>query len=208
MLARTRGGYARRMLIASHFLLWIAVVLLGVAWFALDRQVRALAAARPPEPAAPRVPVVSAATLTGETLTIGRASRDGRALLLLFVAPGCARSAAAVREAIALGDAARLRLVLVGEGEPAAYQALARLHQIGERDMVMGAGVADDLGIAVRPAAMLVAADGAVLASGAVDTREQLAALIAALPREAAPARSARIVRLVPGLAGSAASGG
>ncbi|PCD02098.1 hypothetical protein COC42_11495 [Sphingomonas spermidinifaciens] len=196
------------MLIASHFLLWIAIVLLGVAWFALDRRVRALAADRPVEAAAPRVPVVSAATLTGETLTIGRASRDGRALLLLFAAPDCTRSAAALREAIALGDPARLRLVLVGEGDPAGYQALARLHQIGERDIVIGGAVAEDLGIAVRPAAMLVAADGTTLASGAVETREQLVALIAALPREAAPARSARIVRLRPGLAGTAASGG
>lgn len=212
MLRRPIRGYAGGMLAASHFLLWIAVVLLGVGWFSLARQMRALRAATPGDTPPPRVPVVSTATLTGEAMTIGRASRDGRALLLLFLAAGCTRSAAALREAIAFSDPARIRLVLVGEGEAADYAPLARLHQLPERDMVIGGAVAADLGIVQRPAAMLVAADGATLAAGLVDSRDKLGALLATLPRTAlrtplAERAAARIATARAGLAGRAAIG-
>jgi hypothetical protein len=177
------------MLIASHFLLWIAVVLLGVAWFALARQVRMLGVQGAAAAPLSRVAVVSAATMAGETLTIGRASRDGRAILLLFAAPRCDRSAAALREAVALGDPARMRLVLVGEGDRAGFETLATLYHLSRNDLILDSPIADDLGIGQRPAAMLLAPDGMTIASGTANSRDQIAALLSGIVIDAPVAR-------------------
>ncbi|MEZ0496938.1 hypothetical protein [Sphingomonas sp. IW22] len=176
------------MLVASHFLLWIAVILLAVALFALGRQVRQLRRGLDPVGPPVAVPIISAATLAGELLTIGHASHDGRAMLLLFVVPGCKRSSDALREAIARVDPDRMRLVMVGEGAWPAFADLARLHHIAERDVILDSPIARDMGIALRPAAVVIDAQGVIRASAAVHSARQVEALLASLPaNDAAP---------------------
>lgn len=174
------------MLIASLFLLWMVVILLVVAVVALSRQVRAMqdgvgaivprAVVAVPGRAAP---VVSAPTLAGDMLTIGGPSADGRAQLLLFIAPGCAASRSAVRDALALTNRTQLRLLFLGEGRAEEYADMLRQHRIRDTDIILNAQVGADFRIGTRPSAALIDAGGRLLARGAIDGRAQLEALLA-----------------------------
>lgn len=174
------------MLIASLFLLWMVVILLVVAVVALSRQVRAMqegAGAVAPRAvvAVPgrAAPVVSAPTLAGDMLTIGGPSADGRAQLLLFIAPGCAASRSAVRDALALTNRTQLRLLFLGEGRAEDYADMLRQHRIRDTDIILNAQIGADFRIGTRPSAALIDAGGRLLARGAIDGRAQLEALLA-----------------------------
>ena len=151
------------MLIASLFLLWMVVILLVVAVVALSRQVRAMqegAGAVAPRAvvAVPgrAAPVVSAPTLAGDMLTIGGPSAAGRAQLLLFIAPGCAASRSAVRDALALTNRTQLRLLFLGEGRAEDYADMLRQHRIRDTDIILNAQVGADFRIGTRPSAALI----------------------------------------------------
>ena len=174
------------MLIASLFLLWMVVILLVVAVVALSRQLRAMQDSAGPAvtramPAVPgrAAPVVSAPTLAGEMLTIGGPSADGRAQLLLFIAPGCGVSRSAVRDALALTDRKALRLLFLGEGRAEDYADMLRQHRIRDTDVILNAQVGADFRIGARPSAALIDAGGRLLARGPVDGRAQFDALLA-----------------------------
>lgn len=173
------------MLIASLFLLWIVVILLGVAVVALARQLRLLQdRAMPiaqrtslPGPGG-SAPVVSAPTLAGDMLTIGGPSADGRALLLLFIRPDCPASRAAIRDALALTDRERLRLLFLGEGRAEDYGDMLRQHHIRDTDVILSAEVMRDFRSDDRPSAALIDARGRLLARGMLGARDQLDALL------------------------------
>lgn len=173
------------MLIASLFLLWIIVILLGVAVVALARQLRLLQDRA--MPIAQRTsllgpggaaPVVSAPTLAGDMLTIGGPSADGRALLLLFIRPDCPASRAAIRDALALTDRKRLRLLFLGEGRAEDYGDMLRQHHIRDTDVILSTEVMRDFRSGDRPSAALIDARGRLLARGVVEARAQLDALL------------------------------
>ncbi|MCI4588711.1 methylamine utilization protein MauD [Sphingobium sp. BYY-5] len=173
------------MLIASLFLLWVIVILLVVAVIALARQVRLLqdrAAASPPrgrvKGAGGNAPIVSAPTLAGDMLTIGGPSADGRAMLLLFIRPGCPASRSAIRDALALTDRKKLRLLFLGEGQAEEYGDLLRQHRIRDTDIILNAQVLGDYRAGDRPSAALIDARGRLVARGVVEARAQLDALL------------------------------
>lgn len=173
------------MLIASLFLLWIIVILLGVAVVALARQVRRLQDRAMPgvrHAVANRsggvAPIVSAPTLAGDMLTIGGPSADGRAMLLLFIRPACAASRSAIRDALALTDRKQMRLLFVGEGRAEDYGDLLRQHHIRSTDIILNADVMGDYRAGDRPSAALIDARGRLLARGVVGARAQLDALL------------------------------
>lgn len=181
------------MLIASLFLLWVAVILLGVAVVAQARQLRQLHERLNPAPLggaaaltgiAPIVSMspASAPTLAGDMLTIGGPSADGRAWLLLFIRAGCAASRTAIRDALALTDRKRLRLLFLGEGRAEDYRDLLRQHRIRDTDMIVSAQLLRDFQADDLPAAALIDARGRLLGRGAIAARAQLDALLARLP--------------------------
>lgn len=176
------------MLIASLFLLWVAVILLGVAVVAQARQLRQLHDRLDPAPlpgAMPSTgtaPVASAPTLAGDMLTIGGPSADGRAWLLLFIRAGCAASRTAIRDALALTDRKRLRLLFLGEGRAEEYRDLLRQHRIRDTDMIVSGQLLRDFQATDLPAAALIDARGRLLGRGAIAARAQLDALLARLP--------------------------
>ena len=174
------------MLIASLFLLWMVVILLVVAVVALSRQLQAMQDRAGPAvtraaPAVPgrAAPVVSAPTLAGDMLTIGGPGADGRAQLLLFIAPGCVASRSAVRDALALTDRKALRLLFLGEGRAEEYADMLRQHRIRDTDVILNAQVGADFRIGARPSAVLIDARGRLLARGPVDGRDQFHGLLA-----------------------------
>lgn len=173
------------MLVATLFLLWMIVILLIVAVVALMRQVRALqnvgSAAAPHivEPVRAGVaPVVSAPTLAGDMLTIGGPSADGRSQLLLFIRPACTASRAAVRDALALTDRKRLRLLFVADGRVEDYGDMLRQHRIRDTDIILNPAIGTDFRVTDRPAAALVDPRGRLLARGGIGKRAQLEALL------------------------------
>ncbi|MEK7342597.1 MAG: methylamine utilization protein MauD [Pseudomonadota bacterium] len=176
------------MLIASLFLLWVAVILLGVAVVTQARQLRQLHDRLNPAPLAGTAPltgtapVASAPTLAGDMLTIGGPSADGRAWLLLFIRAGCAASRTAIRDALALTDRKRLRLLFLGEGRAEDYRDLLRQHRIRDTDMIVSAQLLRDFQATDLPAAALIDARGRLLGRGAIAARAQLDALLARLP--------------------------
>jgi methylamine dehydrogenase accessory protein MauD len=173
------------MLATSQFLLWISVILLGVAVLALDRQVRVLrqgGAALVHGPAvADTMPLISTPTLAGEMMTLGGATRDGRALLLLFLQADCIVSAQMLRDALALCDPARVRLIVLGESD-AGFGELTRPHRVRDADIILSAGIGAEMGVVHWPAATLIAGDGSVLGRGGVRRRDQIETLLALLP--------------------------
>ncbi|MEG8220801.1 hypothetical protein OSJ57_09215 [Sphingomonas sp. HH69] len=136
-------------------------------------------------------PVVSAPTLAGDMLTIGGPSADGRAQLLLFIAPGCAASRSAVRDALALTNRTQLRLLFLGEGRAEDYADMLRQHRIRDTDIILNAQVGADFRIGTRPSAALIDAGGRLLARGAIDGRAQLEALLAHGQADAAAGQDA-----------------
>ena len=174
------------MLAASHLLLGMLVFLLAVALLAANREVgvlrQKLGLARTGATAI--IPLISVSTLAGDMLTIGGASRDGRASLLLFLRTECVASAQALRFASTLCKPARLRLRLIvfGEGERAAYCELTRAYNICEADIVLHEGIGEEIGVDHWPAAVLTTGDGALLGKSGVQKCDQLEALLALLP--------------------------
>lgn len=190
------------MLIASLFILWIIVILLVVAVVALARQVR-LARAVPVAirsgPVGPggAAPVISMPTLAGDMLTVGGVSADGRAQLLLFIAPGCPASRAAVRNVLARTDRARLRLLFLGEGRAEEYGDMLHQHRIRATDMILNMDIGADYSIGERPAAALIDARGRLLARGPAASREQIDGLLAHVQPPLAPPGDEAAAQLV-----------
>jgi methylamine dehydrogenase accessory protein MauD len=192
------AGHDVQVLVATLFLLWMIVILLIVAVMALARQVRALQDGGPagrsrpvPSTRAGIAPVVSAPTLAGDMLTIGGPSADGRAQLLLFIRPACTASRTAVRDALALTDRKRLRLLFVADGRVEDYGDMLRQHRIRDTDIIVNPAIGADFRVVERPAAALVDPRGRLLARGGIGTRAQLETLLAQVERsEAAQERT------------------
>ncbi len=181
-------------LLVSNVLLWIAVVVLAGLVLALVRQVGvlhervapagALLLGKGPGPGDP-APLQSVTTLDGAPATIGGAATDGRSALLFFLSPTCpvCKELLPAVRSLARQEAARVRLVIVGEGTPEEHAPLVRAHGLEGLEYVLSpvAGIAYQVG--KLPFAVLVGADGRVRTKGLVNTREHLESLLEAEDR-------------------------
>lgn len=164
------------MLIASNFLLWVAVAVLAVAVLALARrQGRGNGPAAPP-PVADRVPLLRTQTLTGAPLVIGPGHLGPRDTLLLFLGADGTRAAAAVPLARAMGAAGHVDLIfVVGGPDP---RGLAMACRIVDWPVTASPELARLLAAGATPYGILVRPDGQIAGRGPVATREQLEWLI------------------------------
>ncbi len=177
------------MLIASTFLLWLIVAILVVAVLALARQIAVLHERIAPmgalvtdggpkagEPA----PFVSAPALDGSVRTVGGSGGGGMPTLLLFVAPDCPICKKIIPIAMVLAKAEGLKLALVGGATEAELEEMAARFRVQRGDFLVSA----QLGLAYRigklPSAVLIGADGRIVARGLVNSREHLESLIVA----------------------------
>lgn len=175
------------MLVALLFLLALGIVLLAVAALAMQRQLRlgreALAPVRShSHAAAPRnsdpAPIVSAASLAGDVVTIGGASRDTRPQLLIFVEAGSPLCDAVVGDAVDLCRGTGVRLLLLGEGRRDDYAGLLERYSLRAADFILNAGLGEDFRIGPVPSAVLIDGRGQLVARGTVQRREQLNMLL------------------------------
>lgn len=180
-------------LVISNLLLWVAVIALAALVFALARQIGVLHERIAPTGAlllggGPKVgdpaPSWSGGDLFGRPLQLG-GSDDGRATLLLFVAPGCpvCESLLPVVQRLAVEEAERLRVVFASDGEPEAQRRFAERKQLGAFPYVVSTELGLAHGVGRLPHAVLIDAAGIVRAKGLVNSREHLESLLEAHER-------------------------
>lgn len=123
-------------------------------------------------------PSMSLTTLAGTPVEIGGA--QGRSLLLLFIAADCPVCKKLLPIAGSFSQAERLEILLVGDGEPAQLQSMARANGVSHLPLVNSARVGLSFHVGKLPYAVLVDDEGVVRAKGLVNNREHLESLIVA----------------------------
>jgi methylamine dehydrogenase accessory protein MauD len=178
-------------LVVSQILSWIVILALSLAVLALVRQVGVLHERLAPlgalttrtalavgEPA----PVLEATDLAGRKVHVGGRRADGRSQLLLFVSPVCPmckKLLGAVRS-FAAAERQGVGIVLVGDGDRAAHEALQAEHRLEGVPLVLSPIIGITLGIGKLPHAVLIDAAGVLRSSGIVNSREHLESLLVA----------------------------
>ncbi|MDR2239068.1 MAG: methylamine dehydrogenase accessory protein MauD [Zoogloeaceae bacterium] len=176
-------------LVISNALLWLVVLALLVAVFALARQVGILYERVAPMGAlmidsGPAVgeaaPRFDLPTLGGGVIAIGAATE--RSQLLFFLSPTCpvCKKLLPILKSIAAVESAWLRIVFASDGEADEHEAFRRRVGIESFPYLLSA----ELGMAFRvgklPYAVLLDEAGRVRAKGLVNSREQLESLFTA----------------------------
>lgn len=173
-------------LVIAVSVLWLLVLVLAVAVFALARQVGVLFERVAPMGAlmtdsGPRVgeasPRFDLVALDRRAVAVGAASP--RALLLFFVSPTCpvCKKLLPILKSVAASEKAWLDVALASDGEEAAHRAFVQNRKLEQFPYLLSR----DLGVAYRvsrlPYGVLIDDEGVVRAKGLVNNREQLESL-------------------------------
>jgi methylamine dehydrogenase accessory protein MauD len=173
-------------LVVALALLWILVILLAVAVFALARQVGILYERIAPMGAlitdsgpavGEAVPRFDLSSLDGRSVAVGAAGQ--RSQLVFFLSPTCpvCKKLLPILSSVASAEKAWLDVVLASDGEPAEHQAFVRQRRLEKFKYVLSR----ELGMAFRvsrlPYAALIDGAGVVRAKGLINNREQLESL-------------------------------
>lgn len=176
--------------IAVNFaLLWLVILALSVAVFALARQVGVLHERVAPAgallgSAGPGVgeqsPRLEVHALAGNPVTIGGSLPAGKALLLLFVSQTCPICKKLIPIALDFGISERLDVLFVGDADLAEQKSLVARFGIDERRFVNGPEVGMTYRVDKLPYAVLLDERGVISAKGLVNSREHFESLIIA----------------------------
>jgi methylamine dehydrogenase accessory protein MauD len=170
-------------------ILFIAVVALAVATWALSRQVGILFERVSPLGAlvtdsGPAVggtaPTFSLPSITrAATVKIGGAG-EGRSTLLFFLSPNCpvCKKLLPVLRSLATAESTWMRIVLASDGNEAEHRAFAQAQQLTPFPYVLSTELGLKYRVARLPFAVLIGDDGAVKSKGLVNSREQLDSLL------------------------------
>lgn len=181
------------MILTSQILLWVAVIVLAVMVAALARQVGILHERIAPAGALTlhqsvkvgEVPTsLELKTAQGGSITIG-GKRDGRSQLVFFAAPDCpvCKSLLPVLKSSARDEADWLEVVIAGDGDTAAYQAMTASHGIGDLPLVLSEALGRSYGVSKLPYAVLLDETGKLASLGLINSREHLESLFEAKER-------------------------
>ncbi len=169
--------------------LWMLVIALVVAVFALARQIGVLDERVAPMGAlmmdeGPKVgdlaPVFNLTTLAGSRVQVG--APGAHSTLVFFVSPTCpvCKKLLPVLRSSAKVESAWLRVVLASDGDEAKQRAFYEKAELADFPYVLSA----DLGMAFKvgklPFAVLIDEQGRVRAKGLINSREQLESLFTA----------------------------
>jgi methylamine dehydrogenase accessory protein MauD len=175
-------------LLVSNVLLWCLVIVLALVVLALARQVGVLHERVAPAGALMPTsgPKVGEQTqpaefrdLAGELATVGGASSDGRATLVLWVSPTCPVCKALVPTAVSMAQAESLRLLFASDGDRL-EQHRAYVHdlRIAAYPYVVSQALGMSYAVSKLPFAVLIDAGGVLRGKGLVNTREHLESLV------------------------------
>lgn len=178
-----------QLLLVAVLLSWLLIAALGVCVLALARQigvlheriapVGALSAANGPA-VGERVPRLELKTLEGREIVMGAREPHGALSLLLFVSSQCPICKVLIPVAKDLARQERLQLVFVGDGPIEEQRRLVERHALQGLDFVNSPAVGLTFQVAKLPFAVLIGADGTLIAKGLVNSREHLESLIVA----------------------------
>ena len=174
-------------LLVSNAILWCLVIALVVVVVALARQVGILHERVAPAGAlmptnGPKVGELTAAQvytdLQGAAVTIGGASAEGTATLVLWVSPTCPVCRMLLPTAVSLAKRERLRLVLASDGENIAqHRAYVADLALDSCPYIVSQALGMDYAVSKLPFAVLIGIDGVLASKGLVNTREHLESL-------------------------------
>ena len=176
-------------LIASQIILWVLVLVMGVALLALARQVGVLHMRVAPAGALTTAggvgvgnpsDAIAARTLDGRTVMVGGPKAGSGLRLLLFVSAQCPLCKAMIPMAKSFAHAERVALTFVGDDDAAAQEAMIAQHGLEAYPFVNGPEVGQAFGVAKLPFAVLLDDEGVVLSKGLVNSREHLESLVVA----------------------------
>jgi methylamine dehydrogenase accessory protein MauD len=177
------------LLLAAIALSWVVIAVLGVCVIALARQVGVLheriapvgALATASGPAVGELaPRVTVNTLEGREVVVGARQATGRPTLLLFVSAQCPICKVLIPVAKDFAHAERLSLVFVGDSAADELRALVERFSLEGLDVVNSAQLGLTYQVAKLPYAVLIAANGILVARGLVNSREHLESLVVA----------------------------
>jgi methylamine dehydrogenase accessory protein MauD len=169
--------------------LWIVVVGLGIAVFALSRQVGILFERIAPMgaliiDAGPKIgaasPLFEVATLGGGKLSIGGARE--RSTLIFFLSPTCpvCKKLLPVLRSMRPAEAGWLDVVLASDGEAATHTRFAESNNLQSFPYALSTELGVGFRVSRLPFAVLIDEDGIVRAKGLINNREQLESLFCA----------------------------
>ena len=176
-------------LVVAFGLLWVLVIALAIAVFALARQVGILFERIAPMGAlmtdsGPNVgEAISRFDLTaldGRAVTVG--ASGARSQLVFFLSPTCpvCKKLLPILGSVATAEQSWLDIVLASDGEVAEHQAFVRQRRLEKFPYLLSR----ELGMAFRvsrlPYAALIDGSGVVRAKGLINNREQLESLFTA----------------------------
>ena len=166
--------------------LFLAVVCLSIAFFAMARQVGVLFERIAPigalvTEAGPQIgdrsPEFRLASLTGGDVDIGAPS--GRSTLLFFLAPHCpiCKKLLPVLRSVRTGEASWLDIVLASDGEAPKHSRFIEDAKLQSFRYVLSTELGMRYRVARLPFAVLIDASGVIRSKGLVNNREQLESL-------------------------------
>ena len=176
-------------LLVAVVLLWVLVIALVVAVFALTRQIGVLYERVAPMGAlmmdeGPKVgdiaPVFNLATLGGTRVQLG--APGSHSTLMFFVSPTCpvCKKLMPVLRSSAKVESAWLRVVLASDGDEAKQRAFYEKAALADFPYVLSTELGMAYKVAKLPFAVLLDEQGRVRAKGLINSREQLESLFTA----------------------------
>jgi methylamine dehydrogenase accessory protein MauD len=175
----------------SHLLLWVVVLVLGMAVLALARQVGVLHERIAPMGAlmmdsGPKVgelaPSFTLKALGGETVTLGAEAARRLGTLLFFMSPTCpvCRKLLPVLKSLRESERGRTEIVLASDGDMTEHLAYRQAQGLEGFPYLLSTELGMTFRIGKLPYAVLLDAGGAVRAKGLINNREQLESLFTA----------------------------
>lgn len=173
----------------SQILLWIVVILQGIAIFALARQIGVLHERVAPagaliNSAGPGVgeqsPRLEVHALGGNAVTVGAQLAAGKALLMLFVSSTCPICKKLIPIAKNFAKSERLDVLFIGDADAGEQRKLIQQFELDEHCFVNGPEVGMAYRVDKLPYAVLLDDAGRIAAKGLVNSREHFESLIIA----------------------------
>lgn len=179
-------------LMVSQALLWIVILALGVAVFALARQVGVLYERIAPAGAlslnqslkvGSPAPVLRVETLRGKKIDV--AAKSDRARLFFFLSPTCpvCKTLLPALRSLARDERRSVEVILASDGEIGPHQTFVRDHRLDGFDYVLSELLGRTLGVSKLPYAVLIDEHANIASFGIVNSREHLESLLEAKER-------------------------
>ncbi len=178
-------------LLISNVLVWVVLLALGIAVFALARQIGVLHERIRPVgalslgkaiKAGDAAPAFLLPSLTGGSIAIGGTATDNKTTLLFFLSATCpvCKTLLPILNDISTGEQSWLRVVFASDGEEAEHQRFIAQHGLERFPYLLSTDVGLAYQISKLPYGVLISSTGIVLTHGLVNNREHLESLFEA----------------------------